>query len=426
MADANQQPPAAEKAAEATTPHAAGSTEAPAEKTADAPANETVAAASTEKKADDAKDEEATTTTAAAAPDAAAPQADEPATTTTATTTTTGDEKAALDKETGPGNAKHPATVNSSASSVVAPAPAAADTKDGEKSATSKDATSAPAAATTTTAEPSSPSAPAATAKTPLDELDAKLPAILEEVGHDEMWGVTLVPTTPEASSSPSRHVPTAIVLQKFLNANDGDPAAAEAQLRGALEFRKKTRPLGLLRDKAFSAHKFADLGAVTVYPSTAGGGGVPEVFTWNLYGNVKGKMDEVFVPLEEYAAPVPPLFPPKLRKKKRKWLTRTQPPSPSSFPDRFMNYRIALQELGIQQLNLAAATEPITADRDPYKITQVHDYKSISFLRQNPNVKAASTAVIKQFALAYPELLKVRVVWFLTSHPPPPFPSPP
>lgn len=72
------------------------------------------------------------------------------------------------------------------------------------------------------------------------------------------------------------------------------------------------------------------------------------------------------------------------------------------------MEYRIALQELGIQQLKLSSATEPITAENDPYKIIQVHDYKSISFLRQNPNVKAASTEVIKQFALAYPELLKV------------------
>lgn len=78
-------------------------------------------------------------------------------------------------------------------------------------------------------------------------------------------------------------------------------------------------------------------------------------------------------------------------------------------FYGRFMDYRIALQELGIQQLKLASATEPISADRDPYKITQVHDYKGISFLRQNPNVKAASTEVIKQFALAYPELLKVQ-----------------
>lgn len=90
---------------------------------------------------------------------------------------------------------------------------------------------------------------------------------------------------------------------------------------------------------------------------------------------------------------------------------TNTTAPRPS----RFMDYRIALQELGIQQLKLSSATEPITADKDPYKISQVHDYKSISFLRQNPNVKAASTEVIKQFALAYPELLKVSKITYLT-----------
>lgn len=73
------------------------------------------------------------------------------------------------------------------------------------------------------------------------------------------------------------------------------------------------------------------------------------------------------------------------------------------------MDYRIALQELGIEQLKLSSASKPITAETDPYKIIQVHDYKGFSFLRQNPNVKAASTEVIKKFALAYPELLKVR-----------------
>ncbi|KAJ4415153.1 Non-classical phosphatidylinositol transfer protein (PITP) [Gnomoniopsis sp. IMI 355080] len=202
----------------------------------------------------------------------------------------------------------------------------------------------------------------AASTKTPFDQFDAKLPDILKEVGHDEMWGVKLV-------SPASSHIPTGIVIQKFLNANDGDLDKALEQFTGALKFRKEKKPLELV-GKTFSANKFADLGAVTVYDVKDSP--VPEVFTWNLYGNVKGKMDEVFVPLDE-----------------------------------FMDYRIALQELGIQQLQLSSATEPITAEKDPYKIYQVHDYKSISFLRQNPNVKAASTEVIKKFALAYPELLK-------------------
>lgn len=133
----------------------------------------------------------------------------------------------------------------------------------------------------------------AAPKQTPLDEFDAKVPEILKEVGHDEMWGVKLV-------SPASSHIPTGIVLQKFLNANDGDVAKAVDQFKGALAFRKEKKPRELLTKK-FSAHKFADLGAVTVYASPSKGSPVPEVFTWNLYGNVKGKMDAVFVPLDEY-----------------------------------------------------------------------------------------------------------------------------
>lgn len=131
--------------------------------------------------------------------------------------------------------------------------------------------------------------APAQT-QTPFDEFDAKLPEILKEVDHDEMWGVKLV-------SPASSDIPTGIVLQKFLNANDGDVTKAIEQFTGALKFRKEKKPLDLVA-KTFSANKFADLGAVTVYAKDST---VPEVFTWNLYGNVKGKMDEVFVPLDEF-----------------------------------------------------------------------------------------------------------------------------
>lgn len=128
--------------------------------------------------------------------------------------------------------------------------------------------------------------------KTTLDEFEARLPDILKEIDHDEMWGVRLV--TPV-----SDNIPTQIVLQKFLNANDGDLSKAIDQFKGALKFRKEKKPVELVK-KTFNAKKFADLGAVTVYPIK--GSAVPEVFTWNLYGNVKGKIEEVFVPLDEYA----------------------------------------------------------------------------------------------------------------------------
>ena len=73
----------------------------------------------------------------------------------------------------------------------------------------------------------------------------------------------------------------------------------------------------------------------------------------------------------------------------------------------RFLEWRVALMELGLIELGIGGAIKPITADYDPYKMTQVHDYKGISFLRQSDVVKAASNECIKVLAANYPELLK-------------------
>lgn len=51
--------------------------------------------------------------------------------------------------------------------------------------------------------------------------------------------------------------------------------------------------------------------------------------------------------------------------------------------------------ELGISKLNLASATKPIPdfgQGPDPYQGIQVHEYMNVSFIRQDPLVKAASS----------------------------------
>jgi len=184
---------------------------------------------------------------------------------------------------------------------------------------------------------------------------------------HPEIWGVTL--------ADPASHVPTQIILQKYLNANDGDVVKARDQLTRTLEWRAKMKPLDLI-EKSFSRTKFGGLGYVTQYTSATEGEKAAEpeskeVFTWNIYGGVKS-IDETFGKLDE-----------------------------------FISWRVALMEIALQDLSLSTATKPVTADYDPYKIFQVHDYKSISFLRQSPQVKAASQETIKIFSTAYPELLK-------------------
>ncbi|KAL2130924.1 hypothetical protein VTI74DRAFT_5749 [Chaetomium olivicolor] len=209
------------------------------------------------------------------------------------------------------------------------------------------------------TKEPPNQPTPGSTEPTPI----AQLWSLAKANGHPEVWGVTL--------ADPESHVPTRIVLQKYLNANDGDLAKAKDQLTKTLEWRAKTKPLELAK-KVFSKAKFDGLGYVTKY--TQEGSAEPEgteVFTWNVYGATKS-IDETFGKLEE-----------------------------------FLEWRVALMELALQELDISSATKPITADYDPYKIFQVHDYKSISFLRQSPHVKSASAETIKVFAQNYPELLK-------------------
>lgn len=65
--------------------------------------------------------------------------------------------------------------------------------------------------------------------------------------------------------------------------------------------------------------------------------------------------------------------------------------------------------ELGLSKLNLPLAGTPVPnygEGPDPYQGIQVHDYMDVSFLRQNPYVKAASKEAIEVFQKHYPETL--------------------
>lgn len=155
----------------------------------------------------------------------------------------------------------------------------------------------APAVAPEPTRAPSNETAPAAPAATG----DSKSPATKEQnplaqlwataksIDHPEIWGVTL--------ADPETHIPSQIVLQKYLNANDGDLAKAKDQLAKTLEWRAKTKPLELIQ-KQFPKSKFEGLGYVTTYRNdeneTNSDPENKEVFTWNIYGGVKS-IDETF-----------------------------------------------------------------------------------------------------------------------------------
>ncbi len=149
-----------------------------------------------------------------------------------------------------------------------------------------------------TTAPAQAPAQAQETSKTPLpDEPTTPLQelwATAKAHEYPEIWGVTL--------ADPSTHIPSQIVLQKYLNANDGDVAKAKDQLTKTLDWRKKTQPLELIK-QTFSKEKFGGLGYVSTYSTEEKGGAekdkAREIFTWNIYGNVKS-IDVTFGNLDE------------------------------------------------------------------------------------------------------------------------------
>ncbi|KAM3503434.1 hypothetical protein MY11210_008718 [Beauveria gryllotalpidicola] len=195
--------------------------------------------------------------------------------------------------------------------------------------------------------------------KTPLAKLTARLAEIITKVDYKEMWGVQL--------DGSSENIPSQVVLQKFLRANNNNAEAAEKQLASALEWRKKMQPASLV-DQQFDKSKFADLGYVTIHKDDAG---KETVITWNIYGAVKDNKATFGV------------------------------------VDEFIRWRAALMELSVQKLKLNEVKELIPeAGQDPYQMIQVHDYLNVSFFRMDPAVKAASKETIQTFSMAYPELL--------------------
>ncbi|OBW65298.1 MAG: Uncharacterized protein AUREO_046420 [Aureobasidium pullulans] len=164
----------------------------------------------------------------------------------------------------------------------------------------------------------------------------------------------------------------TLLILQKFLRANAGQVNAASSQLLGALKWRKEFKPLEV-KKQVFDKTKFQGLGYVTRLKGVPDSVNEEDVATFNIYGAVKDTK-KTFGSLDE-----------------------------------FIRWRVALMELTLENLQLSSATQPIPdygKGSDPYQALQIHDYLRVSFLRQPPEVKAASQKAIHLFSAHYPETL--------------------
>lgn len=162
-----------------------------------------------------------------------------------------------------------------------------------EETATNNQAANAPPQPNDTTTPPKQEDEkPPHLANNPaLSTLTSRLPSILTQANHTEMWGVPLKDATTD--------IPTANILIKFLRANEGDPVRAEEQLTRALEWRREMDPVGLRENGRFSKRRFGGLGYQTTYSVPDDGREKEVVATWNIYGEV-GDLEATFGDVDE------------------------------------------------------------------------------------------------------------------------------
>lgn len=219
------------------------------------------------------------------------------------------------------------------------------------------DTTTSPSTSTSTSIWPELPSTH------PLAQFNTKLDTLLTEAAHDEIYGISLRTASPFHRN---------LILQKFLRANANDLSKASAQLLSALKWRKSYNPTSTIHE-TFSVKRFGGLGYIATLTDVPDSPNRKDICTFNIYGAVTDNA-LTFGDL-----------------------------------DGFMRWRIALMELTIERLDLKAATLPIPdfgMGPDPYQAIQVHDYLNVSFLRQDPNAKAAAQKAIETFSAYYPETL--------------------
>ncbi|KAB2579956.1 Cellular retinaldehyde-binding/triple function [Lasiodiplodia theobromae] len=248
------------------------------------------------------------------------------------------------------------------------PEPAADIAAEGEASKTDEAAKPDVPAKDEAPAKPSeaaaAPAWPEISDDHPINKLLKALPDLITGAdGYNEVYGIHLDPTGP---------FHTKLILQKFLRANANDVDKAKNQLAETLKWRGSFKPLAAL-DEAFAKDRYEGLGYVIEAEGVPESPNKKDIITFNIYGAVKDNK--------------------------------------ATFGDveAFLRWRVALMEMGIKKLNLANATQPIPDygnGPDPYQGIQVHDYLSVSFIRQDPNVKAASRRTIDLFSKVYPETL--------------------
>ncbi|CCH44373.1 Phosphatidylinositol transfer protein sfh5 [Wickerhamomyces ciferrii] len=189
--------------------------------------------------------------------------------------------------------------------------------------------------------------------KQKFDEFIKQIPDIIKVSQYDELFGHQLS-SDGEYFNQDVFHA----LVYKFLVANEFDLGLTREQLTKTLKWRKEFNPLSAAFNEDHDS-KFDDIGILTTYSNNEAN---TKNITWNLYG-AGGNPKELFKDL-----------------------------------DKFLRYRVGLMERNVQLLDF---TKP-----ENNFATQIHDYKGVSFLKFDPDVKKGSKATIQIFQDYYPELL--------------------
>lgn len=176
------------------------------------------------------------------------------------------------DSGTAAGAAGAAPNVAMDATGAVAGAPTAAST---DATAASTDAT---AASTDATATAAASSWPETAADHPLTLFYAAFEELVQQSGHDEVFGITL---------TKSNEFHTKLILQKFLRANANDLDKAKQQLLETLKWRKDFNPTKAAGE-SFDKAKFEGLGYIIEVDGVPESANKKDVVTFNIYGAVK------------------------------------------------------------------------------------------------------------------------------------------
>lgn len=185
------------------------------------------------------------------------------------------------------------------------------------------------------------------------ESLRAEIPEIVSEVEYDELYGYKLT----EDMKYYKEEVVNNLIM-KFCRANSFQFQAAKEQLINTLKWRRDFKPL----HAAFVETHDPILDDVGTMTQSMENDKNQKVIGWNLYG-LLAKNKKVF-----------------------------------QDSDTFLRYRIGVMERGLQLLDFES--------EDNNLMTQVHDYKNISILKLDPDVKKCSKVIIKVFQDYYPETL--------------------